>query len=862
MAKFTLYIRATSIKIQPGVEASVPLDPLIEMLTYEDEFAEQTKTLGYIYDEADDAIYFHKGVDINYVVKLLGECRIVNQMYDQYLPMKFEYEEIVSPRNDEQRDVINFIAGLKHFSENKNSRQLFLVKKPGFGKCEPYSRKIPTPTEKGYTLMGDLKVDDYVFDRRGYPTKILNIFEQGVKDVYKITFQDGRIALCGLEHLWTVKTKNGPWQTMKLEDMLKDFKRVNKWKVEHGRDDPHIYKYYVPICCAVDYPDRKLPIDPWVLGCFIGNGCCRERTLTISSGTAEIPKRIAKMCGFNVRKNSEKNYSYSFIDPATDRSILTSEFFKDIPSIIGKYSIDKSIPEEYVNSDKKSRLRLLQGLMDTDGCISYENGRYSVTYSSCSKELLNQILKLLYSFGMTGTIVEDKRPEKYTNGYCGILVFRVPSNIKKTLFTVSNKYKLACEAANVKQKNYYSDLLIKDISFSHREECRCIMVDNPEHLYLTEDFIVTHNTYCAGVGMCLWKTKTLVITHRDNLRSQWIHSLYNMSGFSSREVHEITSSEELYDIAHGNFKGNYDVYLITHATFLAGMKRIGDMRTAQNITKNLGIGLKIIDEAHLYFKSTILIDCVFNVCRNLYLTATDGRSQKEENHIFRHVFSNAVYYKPSALLDDNQPKKWVNYITMAVNTHINPNVYKYRVAGGKGMNPASYGKWVIKNDKKNTHFKCCTDLVRSLYMEDEHAKVIIFMPLIELCQDCAFWINKHLSRDKSFPYDLTIRTINSSNSKRENELNKRADVIVTTIASAGTGTDIPGITDIICCSPYCSQISAEQIFGRIRYIPKQCHYYDIYDISVPMDKFWLKARFRKFKVLAKSITHLSWSEDN
>lgn len=133
MTKFTIYIRATSIKIQPGLEASVPLDPLIEMLTYEDEFAEQTKTLGYIYDEADDAIYFHKGVDINYVVKLLGECKVVNQMYDQYMPMKFEYEEIVSPRNDEQRDVINFIAGLKHFVDNRNSRQLFLVKKPGFG---------------------------------------------------------------------------------------------------------------------------------------------------------------------------------------------------------------------------------------------------------------------------------------------------------------------------------------------------------------------------------------------------------------------------------------------------------------------------------------------------------------------------------------------------------------------------------------------------------------------------------------------------------------------------------------------------------------------------------------------------------
>lgn len=133
MAKFTIYVRATSIKIQPGVEASLPLDPLIEMLTYEDEFVEETKTLGYIYDEADDAIYFHKGVDLNYIVRLLGDCKLINQMYDEFMPMKFNYEEIVGPRNDEQRDVINFIAGLKHFVDNKENSQLFLVKKPGFG---------------------------------------------------------------------------------------------------------------------------------------------------------------------------------------------------------------------------------------------------------------------------------------------------------------------------------------------------------------------------------------------------------------------------------------------------------------------------------------------------------------------------------------------------------------------------------------------------------------------------------------------------------------------------------------------------------------------------------------------------------
>lgn len=859
-SKYTVWVRATSIKVFPGSEAMYPLDNLIELLTYDDEFTEETKCLGYIYDSEEDALYFHKGVDLNYLRRTLGDVTFKDDSYHPFRPMKFKYEEIVAPRNDEQVDVINFIAGLNQHSDNLDKRQLFLVKAPGFGKCEPYSRKIPTPTEKGYTLMGDLKVGDYVFDRRGYPTKILDIFEQGVKDVYKVTFQDGRIALCGLDHLWTVKTRNGPWRTMRLEDMLKDFKSISAWKVEHGRDDPHTYKYYIPICYAVNYPEHNLPVDPWVLGCFIGNGCCRERALTISSGTNEIPNRIGKIYGFNVRKNSEKNYSYTFINPITGKPILTSEFFKDIPTIIGKYSIDKYIPEEYINSDKNSRLRLLQGLMDTDGCISRKDGRYTVTYSSCSKTLLCQILKILYSFGMTGTIVEDKRPEKYTNGYCGILVFRVSSNIKKTLFTVSNKYELACEASNVKQKDYYSDLLIKDISFSHKEECRCIMVDNPEHLYLTEDFIVTHNTFCAGVGSCLYGVRTLIIMHHDDLRGQWLNSLYNMSGLGKKDVHEITSSEELYKIATSNLKLDYDVYLMTHATFRAGLKRIGNFKLAQNISKNLGIGMKIIDEAHLEFRDTITMDCVFNIKRNLYLTATDGRSAKEENRIFRHVFANTLYYKPSSLLSENIPKKWVNYVAVAVNTHVKQSTYKYRIVGGKGMNAPIYGRWVIKNDKNNIHFKCCTELIRQLYQEDEHAKVLVFMPLIDLCEECAFWINKHLAYDKNFQFDLSIKTINSSNSKHENETNKRADVIITTIQSAGTGTDIPGITDIICCSPFVSKITAQQVMGRIRYIPKVCHYYDIYDTSVQMDIFWIRSRIKKFKTIAKSVNYLTFDE--
>ena len=118
-----------------------------------------------------------------------------------------------------------------------------------------------------------------------------------------------------------------------------------------------------------------------------------------------------------------------------------------------------------------------------------------------------------------------------------------------------------------------------------------------------------------------------------------------------------------------------------------------------------------------------------------------------------------------------------------------------------------------------------------------------------------------MNYDDTFEYELNIKTINSKNTKSENEYNKRADVIVTTIASCGTGTDIPGITGIISCSPFCSRITVDQVFGRIRYCGKICDYYDIYDASVQMDKFWLKSRAKRFKQIALNSFMLYWQDD-
>ena len=130
---FKVTIKATSITVYPGEEASYMLEPLLNMLTYEDEFAEEEKTLGFLYDSDTDTLYLHKGVDINYLKRLLLNIEVVNEPYHPYKKMNFEYEEIIAPRDDDQVDVINFIAGLNHHATNLDQSQLFLVKKPGFG---------------------------------------------------------------------------------------------------------------------------------------------------------------------------------------------------------------------------------------------------------------------------------------------------------------------------------------------------------------------------------------------------------------------------------------------------------------------------------------------------------------------------------------------------------------------------------------------------------------------------------------------------------------------------------------------------------------------------------------------------------
>ena len=370
----------------------------------------------------------------------------------------------------------------------------------GSGKAQPIDTIIPTPN--GNIELGKLQVGDYVFDRLGKPTKVLNIYPQGLRKKYKVILTDGRETICAGDHLWSYYTYRGDLTSKTVKEMLDSGLRVSRG-----------FKYKIPVNKPIQYSTKQYEVDPYFMGTFLGDGCCKQRYLTISAETEEIPNMIGEIIDAKPIKNSESNYNWTFewinktktinwIGPngshqSTERKKpKTLDYFAKYEDYLIQYAYEKDIPPEYKFGDIEQRLALVQGLMDTDGTInSTDNHRYNMRFTSTSLKLVKSLQEILFSLGYSSTIHTDKREEKYTNGICYNLGINIPNEEKYKFFRLKRKKDIALEAQNYTKRRDYGKVSIIDIiPLKAATEMVCIYVDNPEHLYLTNDYIVTHNT--------------------------------------------------------------------------------------------------------------------------------------------------------------------------------------------------------------------------------------------------------------------------------------------------------------------------------------------------------------------------------
>lgn len=365
----------------------------------------------------------------------------------------------------------------------------------GAGKAQPINTIIPTP--EGNKQLKDLKVGDYVFDRLGKPTKVLGIFPQGKKEVYQITLQDGRTTLCCKDHLWSYWTSKGNLCTKTTEYML------NSGLQRPGRN----FKYCIPTMTnQIEFALKpNLPVDPYIVGAFLGDGCCKERQLTFSSSDEELVAEISFLLGAeDYKRNSDNNYNWTFFLPLDKRSyynnientkFLTHKVFQGFEEEIITKAENKKIPIIYKYASIEDRYALVQGLLDTDGSISRYDGKYSIRFTSISLNLIQDLQEVLYSLGYGSNISKDNRSEKYSTSICYSLNINISNQEKYKLFRLSRKKSIALQAKGIIKKHKYDRTSIVDIRpLGYEEEMLCIKVDNNEELYLTNDYIVTHNT--------------------------------------------------------------------------------------------------------------------------------------------------------------------------------------------------------------------------------------------------------------------------------------------------------------------------------------------------------------------------------
>ena len=402
------------------------------------------------------------------------------------------------------------VAGLN--DPSKPMASLLLTGATGTGKQVTDSTRVPVFSEDGsmsWKRHGDLVPGDRVFACDGSPEEVLAVFPQGQRDIYRVHTWDGRHLDVGGPHLWGVYTKTMRWHKHKGEDIqprvmttleMLEAGVVNTYPGKTRKD----VKFFIPMNDAVQWPEAVLPVDPYVVGVFIGNGCLTQKQLMLSSNDPSVVHRVSEAIGFAFKKKGLQNYSWLFVTGEKvgnkDKLVQTVDLFAELPDLVGTYSAQRRIPRQYMTASIEQRWELVRGLFDTDGSITNSTDRYNISYSTFSQGLAEDVRELLFSLGVSNTVKVSTRTKDDGRVLVEYTVRVKSGNDDKARFFWLERKRVIAEEAKVatkgreRVKKFDMVGITKIEKLPYRESASCIYVANDEHLYQAGDFIVTHNT--------------------------------------------------------------------------------------------------------------------------------------------------------------------------------------------------------------------------------------------------------------------------------------------------------------------------------------------------------------------------------
>lgn len=348
---------------------------------------------------------------------------------------------------------------------------------PGYTKAIDCNTPMWTP--QGWRRAGDIRRGDYLFSSEGQWTRVLGVVPQGVKPAYCVSFSDGTSLIACGDHRWAVRLRDkveargweAPWH-VKTTDQLKDDLRE-----ADGRK-----KWRIPVVSPVHDERSALPIDPYLLGCWLGDGHTHQSAITTAD--PEIVDAFVA-AGFEMKpqkhQNSGRATTYG-VNGGFSTALRGLGFLTGQP---------KRIPERYLLASFADRLALLQGLCDTDGGVHAKNGQQSI---ACSDEALaEQVKHLVCSVGGVYRCYAH-RPK----------VGRVSYRLGLTMPAGVSAFRLERKLARVKPRREHNTprRFIGAIEPVPAREMVCFAVEADDHLFCAgRDLIVTHNTEQAVIAL-------------------------------------------------------------------------------------------------------------------------------------------------------------------------------------------------------------------------------------------------------------------------------------------------------------------------------------------------------------------------
>jgi hypothetical protein len=450
--------------------------------------------------------------------------------------------------------------------------------KVGFGKAQPAGSLVRVPG--GWKTIESVEIGDSIITPSGNKSKVLGKFYHKDKPIYKVTFADGRHVEACEEHLWGTIDENNKYKVLNTKEILNNKFFKNK-------------ELYVPLCSPIEDNTSKLPLHPYVLGAVLKEGNITHKNVKISSTDIEVINRVKLFLpeGFTIQKTK---HEYSITGGVAN--ILRE---------MGLHERNSFIPEVYKFTSVQNKLFLLQGLFDTDGDVN--NG---ITYYTTFSQLANGVAEVVRSLGGMCNI-EYRNENDYVLNIQGL-----PLYLKKQLFSSSKK----SDFISAEPYDDLSKLRIDSIEYVGNKDCWCISIDSEDKLYLTDQYIVTHNTFTALAIAAKLKQKTLIIVHTVALRSQWEKEIIKTLGIKPGVI------------GSGKFNTDSPVVVANIQSLVKHVNRI-----------NREFGLVVLDECHHVSSPTFskVIDGMFSRYK-IGLSGTLER--KDQKHVvFKDYFSSKIF---------------------------------------------------------------------------------------------------------------------------------------------------------------------------------------------------------------------------